>query len=1443
MQYNSKISIYSNEDYYPTPSQNVISYKMPSLTQTRRAVIKADVYALIVYLTSPMDSVDYNIFSDFFLIYRNFLSSMELYDLLISRFKWCINEIVVNFQKDFEGIDERYHPRKIGEVALIRTFVLLRHWILNYFINDFLPNSDLRRRFIKFLNLSINETYPKIINSSVISLKKSWIMNCKKTWDKLQFNEPGNIGQDDEWLIYIVKDITQLEEEEKRFSRLSNYALQEMSDPDARNKNVLSTYRTSDVFRLPLNDNIDVNSKFQKRTIKQSKNPRTGSMVLFPQDNLSNRFQADTTNTTNDELYSLASHDRFQTLSSSNDNMPQRKVSVLSRITNISSIIKELEYPKSSSLDVIIPPTPSKKVEFILKTNIVSDELLEKNDDELEDHFVDALEDNPEDIQTGSSNVTDIIADNTSEHFSITLSVERDSKEKIDIDEIADTVFKNKKSKSIEDLNIGENASDINGPIGLLSKWKNNHANRAYSQDTVTDNQAVNSTSNSRLELDKFVKYVISISSIGPTQSDSEAILNTIATSFDILSARTIDEVEFLIAIENNLIRRMHDRVPSYSANNIDSRNVMSTPVEEYSTVDNLDLYRTVTTIANSVISLTNSLNRLNKHDSSPFKYDNAQRRMVKSSTQVFQSNSVYSNIKMPLKQAFLSSPEFKQNNGPQRLVFKGGQDELHNNNNFTTLPKSSKRTSIAFKKNTPLSSPLKNMTIDLKDDSVENQTKNSTMSSISYDSMLSLSTQKSENDSKTGSEQDLKLLKKKSAKNNLRENFTFEQNSPVSSKIGSISSNKSTASRINSLTESKTSMSLLEKQKKYETYTAIRPSSGRISIVKRNSLPLYHRKVTTVDLETLIAEDAEYQEMDKKLNELELSGFDEISIAGSEVNSVHSKSVINPSNVSIETSQLMDENSKLQEFQAYNNGNNLSNVPSIHSIETNNSLETTLESVEDGNGNSKKRFSASNVNKSLREQFLNDKVPDMKQENNANFLGLKNSYDTNSFNESPAKISKYVYSTDNETNSNASPDKNIDNIKERFLNFEGNNELSDSSLKKDESEMDFKKIDDDNGDDVADDEIFPKGLEAISKLPDDSIYDDPLAIALMKLEGTFTKSENPVTGVSGDILRKTGISVSTRSAKRNSMFFEKRRNTIMNIPFTPESKKDITYEEQDIGSITPDKIQELFQQYTLEDPRLMISNKSHHIPFILMYESISIAEQLTLIEKELLKEVDWEELLNLKVVHEGIPVNSWLQLLIQNETLSGIDLVISRFNLTVDWIISEISLTTNTKLKRNTIQRFIHVAEHCKNLQNYNTLLEIVLALNSSKVQSYREAWRLIEPGDILSWQSLQTIPSLDSNYSSIRQLLNDVDPIRGCIPFIVVYLSDLSLNSEKRDWIVENQVVNYNKFETNVQIVKNFIQRVQWSKFYDLKVNEELLSKCVYIASLTKDELELLE
>ncbi|AJO97707.1 Lte1p [Saccharomyces cerevisiae YJM1443] len=1430
------MEIFSQKDYYPTPSSNVISYESDCLS---KPVNSADLPALIVHLSSPLEGVDYNASADFFLIYRNFITPQDLHDLLIYRFRWCIREITTNAAKA--------KRRRIGEVALVRTFVLLRHSILNYFVQDFLPNITLRLRLIEFLNDKHIEQYPKIISSCIINLKKNWVHCSKLVWENIELNEPDKLDFD-AWLHYSLKDFTQLESLHKRGSRLSIYARQSFASPDFRNQSVLSLYKTSDVFRLP--------EKLQSSN--SSKNQRSPSMLLFP-DNTSN-------------VYSKHRIAKEPSVDNESEDMSdsKQKISHLSKVTLVSTLMKGVDYPSSYAVDKIMPPTPAKKVEFILNSLYI-----------------------PEDLNEQSG---------TLQGTSTTSSLDNNS---------------NSNSRS----NTSSMSVLHRSAIGLLAKWMKNH-NRHDSSNDKKFMSAIK-PANQKPEMDAFVKYVVSISSLNRKSSkeEEEEFLNSDSSKFDILSARTIDEVESLLHLQNQLI----EKVQTHSNNNrgptvnvdcerrehihdikILQQNSFKPSNDNFSAMDNLDLYQTVSSIAQSVISLTNTLNKQLQNNESNMQpspsYDALQRRKVKSLTTAYYNkmHGSYSAESMRLFDKDNSSSRTDEN-GPQRLLFH----ETDKTNSEAIPNMTPRRKNHSQSQKSMTSSPLKNVLPDLKESSPLNDSREDTESiTYSYDSELSSSspprdtvTKKSRKVRNIVNNTDSPTLKTKTGFLNLRE-FTFEDTKSLDEKKGTIdgleknydnkenqeSEYESTKKLDNSLDASSEANNYdITTRKKHSScnhkikQAVVRPASGRISISRVQSIAITPTKELSIV-------DPEQNKSNSVIEEI--SEIEPLNLEYNKKSALYSDT--SSTVISISTSKLFEsaQNSPIKQTQnpqrEFPNGTSVSETnrirlsiaPTIESVVSDlNSITTgsTVETFETSRDSPVPHQRIIN----LREEYQRGNQDIISNTSSLHELKTIDLSDSNNDLESPsthAKNNKYFFSPDDGSIDVASPMKNVEELKSKFLKNESetNSNISGSVLTMDDIDINdtssVRNTRRANSESAFTGSLNKKNLNEIANMLDDSINDDPITVALMKLEGTYEKiPEKPENTKSSDAI---GIKTSkladevemlnlnnlpsfqnSPAEKRKSLLIERRRQTIMNIPFTPDQS-----EKEGFTSSSPEKIdvsanvdvavqaaqiQELIGQYRIHDSRLMISNNESHVPFILMYDSLSVAQQMTLIEKEILGEIDWKDLLDLKMKHEGPQVISWLQLLVRNETLSGIDLAISRFNLTVDWIISEILLTKSSKMKRNVIQRFIHVADHCRTFQNFNTLMEIILALSSSVVQKFTDAWRLIEPGDLLTWEELKKIPSLDRNYSTIRNLLNSVNPLMGCVPFIVVYLSDLSANAEKKDWILEDKVVNYNKFDTNVQIVKNFIQRVQWSKFYTFKVNHELLSKCVYISTLTQEEI----
>jgi hypothetical protein len=130
---------------------------------------------LVAEITSP-SFVDYELLSDFFLTYRSFLESVDLLRMLIARLRWALSRT--------DGI---------GQVVRVRTFVALRHWILNYFLDDFFVDFTIRATFCRLLNELIDEfsrdpDTPKVPLKILTELKKCWRRVCAQFWDGPEFD-------------------------------------------------------------------------------------------------------------------------------------------------------------------------------------------------------------------------------------------------------------------------------------------------------------------------------------------------------------------------------------------------------------------------------------------------------------------------------------------------------------------------------------------------------------------------------------------------------------------------------------------------------------------------------------------------------------------------------------------------------------------------------------------------------------------------------------------------------------------------------------------------------------------------------------------------------------------------------------------------------------------------------------------------------------------------------------------------------------------------------------------------------------------------------------------------------------------------------------------------------------------------------------------------------
>ena len=129
------------------------SVRLPP-AEDQRVLLAATIERWIAQLTS---SLDYDELLNFFLTYRNYVSAIDVCNILICRFHWAL-------QKPSSMQDET-----VRRIVRVRTFVAIRYWLLTFFTVDFIPNRELRLLIADWLNTLIHDPLLKAHSDGIVS--------------------------------------------------------------------------------------------------------------------------------------------------------------------------------------------------------------------------------------------------------------------------------------------------------------------------------------------------------------------------------------------------------------------------------------------------------------------------------------------------------------------------------------------------------------------------------------------------------------------------------------------------------------------------------------------------------------------------------------------------------------------------------------------------------------------------------------------------------------------------------------------------------------------------------------------------------------------------------------------------------------------------------------------------------------------------------------------------------------------------------------------------------------------------------------------------------------------------------------------------------------------------------------------------------------------------
>ncbi|KAG2386781.1 hypothetical protein C9374_002525 [Naegleria lovaniensis] len=213
-----------------------------------------------------------------------------------------------------------------------------------------------------------------------------------------------------------------------------------------------------------------------------------------------------------------------------------------------------------------------------------------------------------------------------------------------------------------------------------------------------------------------------------------------------------------------------------------------------------------------------------------------------------------------------------------------------------------------------------------------------------------------------------------------------------------------------------------------------------------------------------------------------------------------------------------------------------------------------------------------------------------------------------------------------------------------------------------------------------------------------------------------------------------------------------------------------------------------------------------------LIEKASEIAKHLTMIEMEIFNRIQPKECLNQSWSKEN-----------QRKMAPNIYAQIQKTNHMVTFVSLHILNPENAKERANVIQKFINIAQELRNLNNFNTLKGIMMALNSNSVFRLKKSWELVTEKKRQQFEELSKLVSHESNFKALRECMKHTH--LPSLPYIGVFLSDLTFCEEGNCDMKDGTKINFFKRRQLASVIKK-IQKYQKTP-YNLPTRGELSTK----------------
>lgn len=133
----------------------------------------------------------------------------------------------------------------------------------------------------------------------------------------------------------------------------------------------------------------------------------------------------------------------------------------------------------------------------------------------------------------------------------------------------------------------------------------------------------------------------------------------------------------------------------------------------------------------------------------------------------------------------------------------------------------------------------------------------------------------------------------------------------------------------------------------------------------------------------------------------------------------------------------------------------------------------------------------------------------------------------------------------------------------------------------------------------------------------------------------------------------------------------------------------------------------------------------------------LELARQLTLIESQMFRAIPKDEYLN-----KGFN---------NPELAPYMNTLIKRFNDVTAWIAQEILNRDNLKERTNVLARFLEVGQHCRELNNFNGVMEVFSSLSMTPISRLKQTWKGLSEKHKKIYDDFEVLMDPKGNYKCL--------------------------------------------------------------------------------------------